>query len=199
MRKILSYIFPLRLKNYSSEINGQLEINVIHGRKTLDNATCNLSYGSLQNILYQGLVDIDFPVNTERFLVLGGGSIIETIREAFNSNVYIELIEIDSEMVSIAINEFGINQFDNINLINADAIDYLEKCKNIFDLIIVDIFIADVIPELFIIQKFMNSLFPRLNLNSKIIYNTMRQTISSDFFDRIKSEFLMGGLEVNVL
>ena len=47
MRKILSYIFPLRLKNYSSEINGQLEINVIHGRKTLDNATCNLSYGSL--------------------------------------------------------------------------------------------------------------------------------------------------------
>jgi len=102
-------------------------------------------------------------------------------------------------MVSIAINEFGINQFDNINLINADAIDYLEKCKNIFDLIIVDIFIADVIPELFIIQKFMNSLFPRLNLNSKIIYNTMRQIISSDFFDRIKSEFLMGGLEVNVL
>jgi len=201
MRKILSYIFPFRLNNYSSVINGDLEINLINGRKTLDNATCNFSYGSLQQILYLGLVDIDFPGNVERVLVLGlgGGSIIETIRDTFKSNVYIELVEIDSEMISIATNEFGINRFDNINIIKGDAIDYLENNQEMFDVIIVDIFVVDTIPESFTTQKTINSLLSHLTVHGKVIYNTMRQTMSRELFDQIKNNFLMTGLDVKVL
>jgi hypothetical protein len=98
MKKILSYIFPFRLKNYYSKINGPLEVNLINGKKILDTRWNNYSYGSLQKILHKGLSQIGSPENYERVLVLGlgGGSVIQTIREDFKSNAFIELVDIES-------------------------------------------------------------------------------------------------------
>ena len=56
MKRIFSYIFPFRLNNYTSKINGLLEINLINGRKTLDTHRSNYSYGSLQKILHKGVI-----------------------------------------------------------------------------------------------------------------------------------------------
>ena len=41
------------------------------------------------------------------------------------------------------------NRFANIDIIESDAIKYLEENNEKFDLIIVDLFIADIVPEIF--------------------------------------------------
>ncbi len=201
MKKFLSYLFPFRLKSYYSKINGPLEVNLINGRKVLDTHASNYSYGSLQKILHKGLSQIGFPENYDRVLVLGlgGGSVIETIREEFKSNAFIELVDIDSKIISIAINEFKINRFENINIICADAADYLINCNDTFDVIIVDLFIINYIPKIFTKLDFINRLANHLNPTGKIIYNTFSETMTSELFNQIKNGFSEEGLRVKVL
>ncbi|MBC7503485.1 fused MFS/spermidine synthase [Candidatus Gracilibacteria bacterium] len=201
MRKILSYILPIRLKKYNSKINGQLNIYLVDGVKKLDTDKSNYSYGSLQKILHRGLVEISFPNGIERVLVLGlgGGSIVQTIRDDFNSEAYIDLVDIDPDMISIAINEFQINEFDNINIIQSDALDFLESSRDTFDLIIVDIFITDTIPAEFTRSHFIKMLIPHLNRDGRIIYNTMRKTMTGELLNTIKYLFSGEGLKVKIL
>jgi len=55
MKKFLGYIFPVKLREYVSKINGPLEINMVNDRKILDTKTTIYSYGALQNVLKTGL------------------------------------------------------------------------------------------------------------------------------------------------
>ena len=196
MKKLLSYLFPITLKKVNSEINGQLEVNLIDGKKTLDTPTSNYSYGSLQKVLHQGLSIIKFDSSVKKVLVLGlgAGSIADTIRNDFKSAAYIEFIDNDPEVIKIAKNEFGINKFENINIINSDAYDYVKTSSNKFEVIIVDIFIGNIIPQKFTTPEFINELIGALGPNGKIIYNSMRSTMKKEILDQIKSIFEQGGL-----
>ena len=201
MKRLFSYFLPLQLKSYSSKINGELNINLVNGKKTLDTSKSNYSYGSLQKILQLGLSSIGFNNDIKRILVLGlgGGSIVETIRKDFNSNAFIELVDIDSEIINIAKNEFGINKFGNINIVNADASDYLNNCTEAFDLIIVDVFIINQVPTQFTESVFINQLIQHLNSKGIIIYNTMRETMASKVINQIKNLFENAGLNVTIM
>ncbi len=201
MKRLFSYFLPLQLKSYSSKINGELNINLVNGKKTLDTSKSNYSYGSLQKILQLGLSSIGFNNDIKRILVLGlgGGSIVETIRKDFNSNAFIELVDIDSEIINIAKNEFGINKFGNINIVNADASDYLNNFTEAFDLIIVDVFIINQVPTQFTESVFINQLIQHLNSKGIIIYNTMRETMASKVINQIKNLFENAGLNVKIM
>lgn len=191
MKRILSYIYPVQLKKVNSPINGQIEVNLVDGKKLLDTQNSNFSYGSLQKILHYGLKKVDFNKDIKRILVLGlgGGSIIQTIREEFKSNAYIEAVEIDPIIIEISKNVFVIDRFDNLNIVQADANEYIFNCQDTFDLIIVDIFIIDTIPEIFTQPPFLNELKKHLNHQGYIIYNTMKLTMTTDVFHRIVNTF----------
>jgi spermidine synthase len=179
-----------------------MEVILINGKKILDTEKSNYSYGSLQRILHSGLTAINFDKDSaDRILVLGlgGGSIIETIRKDFKSDAFIELVEIDAEMISIAVDEFKVNEFANIHITHADALKYLRKNKNPFDLIIVDIFIIDTVPEIFTQEKFLENLSKHLNENGKIIYNTMAETMPEKVFDSIKKSLSRKNFKVRVV
>ena len=83
MKKILSYIWPVTRK-FPSEFNGTLEISYVNGKKVLDTKNANYSYGSLQKILEIGLTKVNLKsVENLLLLGLGGGSIIQSLRETF--------------------------------------------------------------------------------------------------------------------
>jgi spermidine synthase len=52
-------------------------------------------------------------------------------------------------MIEVAKNEFQIERFKNIHIIEADALLYIKNSTKQFDLIIIDIFINNVTPEIF--------------------------------------------------
>ncbi|MBK7667530.1 MAG: fused MFS/spermidine synthase [Sphingobacteriaceae bacterium] len=201
MKKLFSYLFPLAQKKYHSKISGALEINLVDGKKVLDTANSNYSYGSLQKILHRGLEEINFDDTIQSVLVLGmgGGSIVETIRTKFKSNAFIELVDIDEEIISIAKNEFELEKYGNLNLILKDAADYINSTKQNFDVIVIDIFIGDTVPTQFTEAKFITELSQHLNANGKIIFNTMRNTMSREVFNRITQTLTESGLRVRVI
>lgn len=201
MKQLFSYLYPFRLKNYTSSINGALEINLVDGKKMLDTSVSNFSYGSLQKILYTGLKKMNFDKNTKHILLLGlgGGCVIETIREKFKSDVPIIAIEIDPKIITIAKNDFNITRFKNLQIIQADAADYIKTSTKKFDLIIVDIFIGNEVPKLCTDDDFLHSASNLLNNQGKIMFNVMRETMALEIYHHIKNEFLKIGLKVMVI
>jgi spermidine synthase len=201
MKKLLSYLFPFVLKHYTSSINGRLTINLVNGKKILDTPRSNYSYGALQKVLHKGLAELPFTSDISSILVLGlgGGSIVPTIREDFNSSAFMELVDMDAEIISIAKNEFAIEQFGNINIVHSDALEYIKNTTHTFDLIIVDLFIVDTIPEVFTQPEFIDHVVYHLAPNGKLIYNTMRKTLPIEVFNRIKESLLAKDLSVKIL
>jgi spermidine synthase len=200
LKKIVSYLYPIILKTYSSGINGILEVTLSNGRKILDTARSNYSYGSVQRILERGLKEIHFNQTIKSVLVLGlgGGSIVQTIRVTFKSEAFITLVEIDPEMIAIAKKEFGIAAYPGIRIIQADAVDFIKTCRDTFDLIVVDVFIIDTIPAIFTEPDFLIALTKRLNPRAKLIYNTMRQTLDRTVFQSLISQLAEQGLRIKV-
>lgn len=182
----------MRLQTYHSDINGKIEINLFDGQKTLDTTSSNYSYGSLQKILHIGLkaLTIDNNVKNVLLLGLGGGSVVETLREDFDCEAAIEAVEIDPKMIQIAIRDFNLHRFDPLHIVQADAYDYLKNSNNKrFDLIIVDLFIIDTIPELFTKPDTIALLALHLASGGQLIYNTMNRTMPEETLRQICSSF----------
>lgn len=202
VKHLLSYLFPLPVKRYPSNVHGRLEVNLVNGRLYLDTADSNYSYGSLQRILHRGLTEAGFNTsNAGRILVLGmgAGSVVQTIRESFGSDAFIELVEFDAEIIRIAETDFGINRFENIRITHADALEFLEQSENQYDLIISDLFIGNAVPIIFTEPAFIHHLIGHLSPGGKIIYNTMRPTMSAETFRRVTGAFSTQGMIVRVV
>jgi len=201
MKRLISHLFSIRVKNYNSPINGKLELNLVNGKMVLDTECSNYSYGSLERILHTGLREIEFDNSIQKILLLGlgGGSVIQTIRHEFKSDALIVAVDIDPQIIEIALHDFTINRFENVRIIQADASTFIENSNDTFDLIIMDIFIGDNIPEYFTKIQFINQLTKRLNSKGKIIYNTIRNTIKPETFNQIKNELLHQNFKVKII
>ena len=141
----------MAVKNILSSINGPLEISTYRGKKILDGATVNLSYGSVHWIWKAALRKIDFEgVNRVLLLGLGGGSVIDILRNEYGFAGHITAIELDPVMIRVAKSEFGIGNSFNQKIKKDNAFDFIHKTRQRFDLIITDVFIeSKVAPEVF--------------------------------------------------
>lgn len=191
MRNLLSYLFPQNILKQKSALNGLLEVNLVNGKKILDSSHSNYSFGSLQKILKRGIQEIPLITESKNILILGmgAGSVVETLRNDFNSNAQIDLVDFDPVIIEIAKQHFNLHLNKNVNLIEADAYQYLKECKQLYDLIIVDLFIDNSIPEKFVGPDFVQYLNKQLAKKGSIVYNTMRQTLSPEKRQRLQESF----------
>ncbi|NGX85151.1 fused MFS/spermidine synthase [Aequorivita sp. KMM 9714] len=190
MKKILSYIWPVTRK-FPSEFNGTLEISYVNGKKVLDTKNANYSYGSLQKILEIGLTKVNLKsVENLLLLGLGGGSIIQSLRETFEYQKNIIAVEIDPEIIKLAKDEFGISPSNTLQIVQADAFDYVKTSKEKFQLIIIDLFIDTTVPSKFFKKEFCDNVSRLLQKNGFIIFNAgVNLKNNSDKIEKIISNF----------
>lgn len=171
MIRLLSHIYPIT-KKVSSKFNDTLEITWYNGKKYLNSKNANYSFGELQKILKFGLEKIELKnVNTILLLGLGGGSVIETLRNDLNYEKHITAVEIDSIVIDIAKIEFGLKANENLSIICDDALTYVNKNTEKFDLIIIDLFIDNQVPKQFLTLNFWNDIIKINSNNGAIIFN----------------------------
>ena len=176
-RKFLSYILPVNIHSQASEINKSLEISWNNGQLVLDTKNTNYSYGSLQRILRKGLLTIGFEkIRTfEKILILGvaGGSVVKTLVNEIKFEGKIIGVELDPDIIKIANTYFEIDKIKSLEIIMANAEDFVRNKKENFDLIIIDIFQDNFMPEFLFEEFFINNVIENLNNNGFIIFNTM--------------------------
>lgn len=173
LKKIISYIFPITRK-IKSEHNGYLELTVINGRTVLDTSNTNYSYGSLQRVLKFSLEHTDVShANNVLLLGLGGGCVLKTLWNEFNYKGNVTAVDIDPVIISVAEKEFGILPDGKTKIICADAYDFVKEDMDKYDLIIIDLFIDNIVPEKFLQQEFWKDVLKKVNNDGTIIFNTL--------------------------
>ncbi|MHA7059584.1 spermidine synthase [Aquimarina sp. M1] len=171
MKKIVSYIWPLTKKVHSN-INGTLEVTWMDGKKVLDSETANYSYGSLQRVLNYGLSKIYFDSKASILVLgMGGGSVIDSLKNRYHHNGHITAVEIDPVIIELAKDEFDVVANKNLTIISDDALHFVNNCKNSFELIIIDLFIDLKVPSHFYSVEFWDQLLKLIKPKGNILFN----------------------------
>ena len=209
IKRLLSYILPVKIYQKKSEFSKNLEVTWNNGYLVLDSENTNYSFGSLQRVLKKGLKYIGYErINTfENILILGvaGGSVIETIKNDIKFKGKITGVEIDATAIEIANKYFGLNNYKNVEIIIEDAFEFVLKTKEKYDLIIIDIFQDTTMPNFLFEYFFINRINFLLNVNGFILFNTMvlgyqdrrRNAVYKSKFDNNYSVRLYPKIEVH--
>ena len=177
IKRLISFLLPVKIHEKRSQYNKNLEVTWNNGYLVLDSENTNYSYGSLQRILKKGLKFIGYEriKGFESVLVLGvaGGSVIETLKKEIKFEGKITGVEIDATIVELGNIFFGLNKYNNVEIIIDDAFEFVLKTKDKYDLIIIDIFQDTLMPNFLFEDFFINRVNLILNVNGFILFNTM--------------------------
>ena len=133
------------IETFNSAKNGKLLVEIVGGKLMLNTRNANQSFDGLHQLFQLIFADLKSDLaNINQVLCLGlaGGSVVHILRNELQLPCKITAVEYDEVMVQIAQKHFGLQQFDNLNVIIADAFTYTEQQAHnqVFDLILVDLF-----------------------------------------------------------
>lgn len=133
------------VESFDSAKNGKINVIRLHDKLVVNTRNANQSFDGLHALFSQVFNYLQLQkLAPQNILCLGlaGGSIVHIIKNELQLAGHITAIEYDEVMVQIANKYFGLQQFNNVNVIVADAFEYIAKNADtaLFDLIIVDLF-----------------------------------------------------------
>jgi len=122
-------------------------------------------------------IDLDrsAPMNV---LVLGiGMGSIPMVMEAMDfEDCYFTAIEIDPVIIEL-LNEYGLPKIDSpIEVYETDAVQYAAISREKFDLVAIDLFINDIIPEAAQSKDFLSNIQERLSPDGMVMMNHLALT-----------------------
>lgn len=174
IRRLVSYVVPLT-RSVQSDYSGPLEVTLSGGHKVLDTAHANYSYGSLQRVLAYGLRFAQ-PETATQVLVLGlgGGSIIQTLRQTPGFAGAITAIDLDPVIIRLADEEFDIRPDAKLDIVCADAFAWVATAPaQSFDLMVIDLFLDLALPAGIGTSEFWEHIWRLLRPGGFVLLNTL--------------------------
>ncbi len=123
-------------------------------------------------------------INKCLILGLGGGGMVEIINKYW-PQTKMTGVEIDPIMVDLGKKHLGLKE-TGVKIVIEDAHRFIEKEKEKYDLILVDIYIGDKIPRKFETEKFIKIINKLLRKNGIVIFNRL-------YYDEKRKETLIFG------
>ncbi len=194
VKKTISYILPHIISKGKTALGQNYEIAYEYGYKVLNSENANYSFGSLHQVMQKGITAILKHIKPTKILLLGlgGGSALRIFEKKFSHSYQITAIEIDNDIITIALNHFNLNKYKNLETINADASLWIENAsENSFDLIIDDIFMDSIIPDFCFKKEYLENCSKLLIPNGIYFRNTMNleTSISEKYYNILSSVF----------
>lgn len=187
----LSYVFEQHLESTSSEYNPDLSVSLVKGRYQLNTANAVYSFADLYTNFRRAFHQLEIkkqPVSDVLVLGLGLGSIPYMLERVFDCHFNYTAVEIDEEVLYLA-NKYALPEIASpIEMITADAFSFAAQCETQYDLICMDIFLDDRIPEDFETLDFLADLRRMLSPQGILLYNRLAysetdKAQSQAFFD----------------
>ena len=168
----------------------QIEVKRLWGRKELyidgfPQSTRNYRNDWLKLLRQSGV--LHKPNQKVLLLGMGGGDIIKLLT-SYQPTTKITAVEIVEELVEVAAKHFGITQNENLNIKIADAKDYMQKNKDIFDLVIVDLYSGDDVPKFVTSQTFLAQIAAATGKHGQTIFNYASHGFKREDFELFESK-----------
>lgn len=168
----LSYLTEIGLAEISQTPNNQnLKLSLNTGRYLLSTENAIYSYEDRYYSFKVALNALKPELRkAENALILGFGmgSIAWMLRNHFQSNIAITGVEIDPWITEQFDKYYS---YENIHLTNGDALSFLKESRLKFDLIFIDLFEEDLVPEEFQQIAFFQKVKAQLKPNGTVICN----------------------------
>ncbi len=145
------------------------------GRFQLSAAHAVYSFEDLYSNFKIAFSRITLPPDNANVLILGFGlgSIPQLLEKTFQKNYSYTAAEIDESVLSLA-NKYTLPRLQSsIDLICADAFTFVQQSNQRFDLICMDVFLDDVIPDSMMTTNFLQLLKRLLNTDGILLYNSL--------------------------
>ncbi len=180
-KRILSYLFEIHIESAPSEINPHLYVSLRKGRYQLATANAVYSYDDLYDNFVKTFRKMDLDgMKIQNVLILGFGlgSVPFILEKIFQKNYSYTAIEVDENVLYLA-NKYVLPQLEsNISLICADAHAFVMQCDQQFDLIAMDVFIDDKVPQVFENESYLQKLKSLIAPKGRLLYNRLALTDS---------------------
>jgi len=196
-KRLYSYVDDVLIEQVEGHHNQELHVLLAQGRYQLCTANAIYSFADKYDNFKFSFDELQWEdYSIENVLVLGLGlASIPYMLEKMGKQFHYTAIEIDENVVHLA-NKYVLDEMDSpIEVIIGDAHSFVMRNNRTFDLIVMDVFVDDIIPQKFRSTSYMNALEKALEPGGLILYNLLNQTDedkkdAEEFYEIFKGNFL---------
>lgn len=173
---IYSFFSEISIEKASSEINPVIEVSYVNGRMVLNTENSNYSYGSLHRVFQKVFKVINIEkheLNEVLILGFGAGSVASILLNEYDKKCKITAVELDQKIIDLADKHFNISGIGEINIHQQDAAEFMQNNSKIYDLVVVDVYIDNDVPEHCETTVFIKNLGKAINNNGIIVFNKL--------------------------
>lgn len=170
----LSYLFPITLYRGRTANNTLIEVREILGKRKLDLDGYPQSGANYQRYWRHVFARQEMTKLDEygRALVLGlGGGDLATICAKLLPKWEMTYVELEREIVEVAKQYFGVEGDARRKTVVDDAAVFMANNKQKYDLIVVDLYQGDTVPEFVTSARFLRQIESALSLGGIAIFN----------------------------
>lgn len=184
----LSYLMELHIESASSSYNPHMYVSLQRGRYQLSTANAVYSHGDLYTNFartFRRWNWADYSPQEVLLLGLGLGSIPVILSHTHQQRCRFTAVEIDEAVMDLAY-RYVLAELENpLEMIVADAAIAVQQLpENNYDLICVDVFDDDTVPEAFETALFLDQAKSLLRPNGTLLFNRL----AAKEADKIKSQ-----------
>ena len=178
-KRLLSYFFEFHIESAPSELNPHLYVSLSRGRHQLCTANAVYSFGDLYDNFAKAFRRIQpstLPIEDVLLLGFGLGSIPLMLEKKFHCRFRYTGVEADESVIWLA-GKYALPEIESpLELHCADAFAFVFSTESRFDLICMDVFLDDQIPEEFTQTDFLEALRDLLRPGGILLYNRLSAT-----------------------
>ncbi len=175
-KKALSYIKDVHIESESSLYNDQLSVLLVKGEYQLVTPEAIYSYGNKYDNYFTAFTKMGLDnYNIENVLILGLGlgSIPYMLETHFKKDYKYTAVEIDETVIHLA-SKYVLNYLNSeITTVCADALIYTQVDNNKYDMIAMDVFVSDYIPQEFESIAYLQQLKSALAPKGVLLFNRL--------------------------
>jgi spermidine synthase len=195
--RLISYFLDLPVETAASGTSGKLQVRYVNGRLVLDSLHANYSFGSLHKLFRKVFRMVDLgssPPENVLLLGMGGGSVVSIIRDEFRLEIPITAVEIDPAVIRIAGEHFGSGNYGNLEIVCADAAEYIKIADGPFGMIVIDLFVDNTVPAPFTGTPFLSNCRSKLARGGILLFNFIVDTAAQhDQYRELLGNLSTGG------
>ena len=195
-KELLSRIGDVPLERAATEYNPDVELNLRNGRYLLTTPNAIYSYGDLYLNFFEAFRRLKPQKRAIRdvlVLGLGMGSIPWMLEKKFGRVYHYTCVEIDEVIAGWAMKYTVPELKSPLTIYTADAVPFAHQCTQRFDLVCVDLFLDEHVPDELDEPEFSEALSRLLTENGLLLWNRLADKEAlihrtTSFYDEVFSK-----------